>query len=68
MCNRFAQNIIFKKQMKKLEKHEPIQDIHKVTLPSPCLWASFHPQTPLSTSNQLYPQSSEIALNLGMKG
>jgi hypothetical protein len=22
--------------------------IHKVTLSSPCLWASFHPQSPLS--------------------
>jgi hypothetical protein len=33
---------------------------------SPCLWASFHPQAPLSTSNQWYLQSKEILLNLGM--
>jgi hypothetical protein len=27
------------------------KDICKITLSSPCLWVSFHPQTPLSTSN-----------------
>ncbi len=32
----------------------------------PCLWASFQPQAPLSTSNQWYLQSKEILLNLGM--
>jgi hypothetical protein len=37
--------------------------IHKVTLSSLCLWASFHPY-PLS---QWYLQSKEILLNLGMK-
>jgi hypothetical protein len=27
-----------------------IRDIHKFTLSSPCLWASFHPLTPFGVS------------------
>jgi hypothetical protein len=37
--------------------------IHKVTLSSPCLRASFHPYPLL----QWYLQSKEMLLNLGMK-
>jgi hypothetical protein len=40
-----------------------IRVIYKVTLSSPCLWASFHPY-PLF---QWYPQSKDIRLNLSMK-
>ncbi len=38
--------------------------IRVVTLPSPCLWACFHPVSPLF---QCYLQSKEILLNLSMK-
>jgi hypothetical protein len=41
-----------------------IRVIRKVTLYSPCLWASFHL---LSPHFQWYPQSHEILLNLSMK-
>jgi len=37
--------------------------IHKVTLSSPCLWASCHPY-PLF---QWYPQTKDILINLSMK-
>jgi hypothetical protein len=41
-----------------------IRVIRKVTLYSPCLWASFHL---LSPHFQWYPQSHEILLNVSMK-
>ncbi len=56
-----TQNIILKKQTKKLVKHVRI----KGSLSSPYIWASFHPQTPLSISNQWYLQSNEIAFKSG---
>ncbi len=43
--------------------YEFIRVIPKVTLSSPCLWASFHPLSPLSW----YLQSKDILINLSMK-
>ncbi len=43
--------------------YEFIRVIPKVTLSSPCLWASFHPLSPLSW----YLQSKHILRNLSMK-
>jgi hypothetical protein len=57
MCNRFAQNIILKKQTKKLEKHEPIQ----ISIKSPCLHPVFGPPF---TPKPLFQPTEQKLFNL----
>jgi len=54
MHNRFAQNIIFKKQTQKSEKHEPI----KISIKAPCLHPVFGP--PFTPKPLFQPQISGI--------
>jgi hypothetical protein len=54
MHNRFAQNIIFKKQRKKLEKHEPV----KISIKAPCFHCVFGP--PFTPKPLFEPQNSGI--------
>ncbi len=55
--NRFAQNIILKKQTKKLEKHEPIQ----ISIKSPCLHPVFGPPfNPKPCWGNKYPLTSSV--------
>jgi hypothetical protein len=67
MQNRFAQNLILKKQMKNLVKHEPIN----ISIKAPCVHPVFGP--PFTPNPLFQPQISDIHkimklhLNMGMK-
>jgi hypothetical protein len=51
-----------------MKNFKHIRIIHKVTLSSPCLWASFYPLSPLSVVSTKYLIKSQYGtLQLGMK-